>query len=385
MADSEQSIAIIIVKSIFLIMFIVAAVVGNSSVLHVIRTQKKLNTIPNYFVFNLAVADLAFALTGMPMLLTTAIAKGWILGDFLCNLSGFLNTFFCSASIWTLVMISINRYLAVRKANKFKSIFSRRNTLYAIAFVWLLSFIIAFPPVIGWSEFVAGSNFCTINGKRHVSYSIFVLLMNYFIPFLTLVGLYMSIFLILRKHRKKLGGQNSNSKEANSHQQDYEAIPSENDSSCMKNDITKTNNLPAFSLWNLRDVVDSRGSNESMVRNEVTGSTSLNNETNSEKKKVLKKTNSGAGKLFKEIRITKMLLNVVFGFFLCWTPFLIASILYGLNAVPEELRLLTLGIMFACLNSVINPIIYAVMNRNFRDSFKQLWIKFTRMSGCKSR
>ena len=380
MADSEQNIAIIIVKSIFFIVFIIAAVVGNSSVLHVVRTQKKLNTIPNYFVFNLAVADLAFALTGIPMLLITAIAKGWILGEFLCNLSGFLNTFFCSASIWTLVMISINRYLAVRKANKFKTIFSRRNTLYAIAFVWLLSFIIAFPPVIGWSEFVAGSNFCTINGKRHISYSIFVLLMNYFIPFLTLVGLYTSIFLILRKHGKNFSGKKVNSKEANSYKQEYEEIPSDNDSSYMEKDINKTINLQ-----NLRDEVNSRGSNESMVQNEVTESNCFNDETDSKKKEFLKKKNSGGGKLFKEIRITKMLFIVVFGFFLCWTPFLVASILYGLTAVPEELRLLTLGIMFACLNSVINPIIYAVMNRNFRDSFKQLWIKFTRISRCKSR
>ena len=319
------------------------------------------------------------------MLLITAIAKGWILGEFLCDLSGFLNTFFCSASIWTLVMISINRYLAVRKANKFKTIFSRRNTLYAIAFVWLLSFIIAFPPVIGWSEFVAGSNFCTINGKRHLSYSIFVLLMNYFIPFLILVGLYTSIFLILRKHGKNFSGKNLNSREANSYQQEYQKITSDNDSSYMKKGIKKTINLNTFSLQNLRDEVNSRGSNESMIQNEVTESTCLNNETNSTQKEVLKKANSGDGKLFKEIRITKMLFIVVFGFFLCWTPFLVASILYGLNAVPEELRLLTLGIMFACLNSVINPIIYAVMNRNFRDSFKQLWMKFTRISGCKSR
>ena len=385
MAESEQSIAIIILKSILLIVFIIAAVVGNSSVLHVIRTQKKLNAIPNYFVFNLAVADLAFALTGIPMLLITAIAKGWILGEFLCDLSGFLNTFFCSASIWTLVMISINRYLAVRKANKFKTIFSRRNTLYAIAFVWLLSFIIAFPPVIGWSEFVAGSNFCTINGKRHLSYSIFVLLMNYFIPFLILVGLYTSIFLILRKHGKNFSGKNLNSREANSYQQEYQKITSDNDSSYMKKGIKKPINLNTFSLQDLRDEVNGRGSNESMIQNEVTESTCLNKSTNSTQKEVLKKTNSGGGKLFKEIRITKMLFIVVFGFFLCWTPFLVASILYGLNAVPEELRLLTLGIMFACLNSVINPIIYAVMNRNFRDSFKQLWMKFTRISGCKSR
>lgn len=76
MAESEKNTVIIAVKSIFLITFITAAVIGNSSVLHVIQTQKKLKVISNYFIFNLAVADLSLALTSMPMLLITAVAKG---------------------------------------------------------------------------------------------------------------------------------------------------------------------------------------------------------------------------------------------------------------------------------------------------------------------
>ena len=76
-----------------------------------------------------------------------------------------------------------------------------------------------------------------------------------------------------------------------------------------------------------------------------------------------------------------MLFMVVFAFFICWTPFIIASILYALNAVSEELPLITLGIMIACLNSVINPIIYAAMNKNFRESFKQL-LNFADKYGC---
>lgn len=52
MAESEKNTVIIAVKSIFLIAFITAAVIGNSSVLYVIRTQKKLKVISNNFIFN---------------------------------------------------------------------------------------------------------------------------------------------------------------------------------------------------------------------------------------------------------------------------------------------------------------------------------------------
>ena len=76
--------------------------------------------------------------------------------------------------------------------------------------------------------------------------------------------------------------------------------------------------------------------------------------------------------LIKEVRVTEMLLIVVFAFFICWTSFIVASVLYSFELASSEFHLLTLGIMCGCLNSVINPIIYGVMNRNVRNAFKSM-------------
>lgn len=323
----------------------------------------------------------------MPMLLITAVAKGWILGGFLCNLSGFLNTFLCSTSIWTLVMISINRFFAVKKATQFRIIFSERNTLYLIAFIWLLSFIIAFPPLIGWSEFVTGSNFCTINGKKHISYSIFVLFIDYLIPFFTLAGLYISIFFMLREQGNVSRGKNQHlkgiyQKESETKNTDNAILSSDNKPELKQSISSSTKNVISFYSRNLEDDINSTETNESISRNKVIQITCVNNEDDSPKREeFLNKISNVKRNLLREVRITKMLLMVVFTFFISWKPFIITSILYALSAVPEELRLITLGIMIACLNSVINPIIYAAMNKNFRESFKQL-SNFAGKYGC---
>ena len=86
--------------------------------------------------------------------------------------------------------------------------------------------------------------------------------------------------------------------------------------------------------------------------------------------------------LVKEARVTKMLLIVVFAFFICWTPFIVASVLYSFELAPSKFQLLTFGIMCGCLNSVINPIIYAVMNRNFRNAFKSMYESVKHSFSC---
>ena len=200
----DSSLEIIIIKSVVICVFILCAVIGNGSVLYAIRRYPKLNTVPNLFVFNLAVADLLFSLTGMPMILVTTVSGRWILGDSMCDFGGLLNSVFCTTSIWTLVMISLHRYFAVAKPMLVKSMYTKRRT-YAIIFgIWVFSFSVSMPPLFGWSRFAPGSNFCTVDGRKDMAYSIFLLLADYFFPFLFLTVLYLKIFFILRKHEKTM-------------------------------------------------------------------------------------------------------------------------------------------------------------------------------------
>merc|ERR1711962_1625765 len=138
--EPGSAIIIIVIKLIFLIIFITLGIVGNCTVIISIRKYRKLQTVPNFFVFNLAVADLLFSLLGMPMILITTVCDQWVLGDFLCKLNGLLNSTFCTTSIWTLVMIGVNRYLSVARPRDIRKIYTKRRTCVIIACVWVFSF-----------------------------------------------------------------------------------------------------------------------------------------------------------------------------------------------------------------------------------------------------
>ena len=187
---------------------------------------------------------------------------------------------------------------------------------------------------------------------------------------------------VLRAENQNLKGTNLYNKEFGTKTTDNAILSYDNRREVRENINSSINKMISFYSRNLKDDINSNETNESIGRNEATQITCVNNVDDSPKKEeFLNKITNVKRNLFREVRITKMLFMVVFAFFICWTPFIIASILYALNAVSEELPLITLGIMIACLNSVINPVIYAAMNKNFRESFKQL-LNFADKDGC---
>lgn len=58
----------------------------------------------------------------------------------------------CTASILNLCAISLDRYVAVTRPVTYPSIMSTRRAKSLIAGLWVLSFVICFPPLIGWKD-----------------------------------------------------------------------------------------------------------------------------------------------------------------------------------------------------------------------------------------
>ena len=220
---AEQSTVEIVIKSIFMSVFIVLAIIGNIIVCIAIKKYKRLQTMTNYYVFNLAIADLLYGLTGMPMLLITTVAGRWILGPALCQLSGTLQTLFVLVSIWTLCLIGVNRYFAVGKHSSYKSIYKKKRVFISIGSVWFTAGLISIAPHFGWSSILQGDNFCTINGKDDISYSIFVILFAYIAPLVLLTGLYTKIFFLLKEHEKKMTAMRGSRKETRT-ESDFDSV-----------------------------------------------------------------------------------------------------------------------------------------------------------------
>ncbi|KAF5301948.1 hypothetical protein FQR65_LT08683 [Abscondita terminalis] len=130
----------------------VMVIVGNCLVIAAVFCSSKLRSVTNLFIVSLAVADLLVGVAVLPFSATWEIFKVWIFGDTWCSVWLALDVWMCTASILNLCAISLDRYVAVTRPITYPSIMSHSRAKLLIAGLWVLSFVICFPPLVGWKD-----------------------------------------------------------------------------------------------------------------------------------------------------------------------------------------------------------------------------------------
>jgi hypothetical protein len=72
-------------------LLVVLGLIGNGLVIFISLSYKKLNDITNFYIFNLAITDLLFALFCIPFTTYLYIAEDWMLGVVFCKLNHFMS------------------------------------------------------------------------------------------------------------------------------------------------------------------------------------------------------------------------------------------------------------------------------------------------------
>ena len=141
-----------VVKALAYFIILIVSLVGNILLFLVILNNKQLRKSINYFVFNMAVSDLLNPLTIMPIHIVQIISGSgswkvdspWILGNILCKLSYFLPDVSLVVSIESLLLLSMDRFVAVVFPLKAKLI-SPKARLISIGCAWLVAIAVHAP------------------------------------------------------------------------------------------------------------------------------------------------------------------------------------------------------------------------------------------------
>jgi len=137
-----------ILKAAAYFFILLVSLVGNLLVLIVIYTNRQLRTSINCFVFNMAVSDLFTPLTIMPVRISGSDAwkvdSPWILGVILCKLTYFLPDVSLVVSIESLLLISLDRFIAVVFPLRAKLITSKARFI-CIGCTWITAILVHAP------------------------------------------------------------------------------------------------------------------------------------------------------------------------------------------------------------------------------------------------
>uniref|UniRef100_A0A8C1Q297 G-protein coupled receptors family 1 profile domain-containing protein n=1 Tax=Cyprinus carpio TaxID=7962 RepID=A0A8C1Q297_CYPCA len=166
---------------------------------------KKLHTPTNLIIFSLAVADLLIGLV-MPIEATRLIEMCWYFGDTFCGLYSIFIWMLLSASLSNLVLIAIDRYVAVCHPLLYPQKITMTKTLISICLIWACSSTYN-------TSFVINNGYFDIPRKIHMCYgecSVLVgfawrvtdLFMCFIIPCILIISLYLRIFYVVHQQVK---------------------------------------------------------------------------------------------------------------------------------------------------------------------------------------
>jgi hypothetical protein len=100
----------IVLLSIFYGAISLVAFAGNSLVLWIVLTSRRMQNVTNYYIANLAFADVFLAVLGIPLKFQAAVLQRWNLPEFMCPLAPFVQCVCVNVSIFTLAAIAVDRY-----------------------------------------------------------------------------------------------------------------------------------------------------------------------------------------------------------------------------------------------------------------------------------
>ncbi|KAB0799483.1 hypothetical protein PPYR_07363 [Photinus pyralis] len=172
--------------------------------------EKHVWTSVNVILFNLVCADFLVALLGIPMSTAAAIAHKWIFGSIMCTVYGFFMSLLGITAITTLTALSFERYLIIMKPLRNAKL-SRSGAWTLLLSIWLYSFVLTTPPLIGWGDYIneAANISCSVNweeqGFNVKSYIIFLFVFGLVLPLIVIGFSYISIIIRLKQQNLQSG------------------------------------------------------------------------------------------------------------------------------------------------------------------------------------
>ena len=155
----------IIVITILFPIISVFAVIGNSALLIVIFRIREMRTITNFYLGNLAVADLVHASLSAFRYLRWYLASHELLivenvkSSILCTLNKALAHMFFFASFGLVVLVSFERYLAVCFPLKYRTHNTKNRAIRYVVLIWLIALITTCMTIPNWWDV---HKFCVI-------------------------------------------------------------------------------------------------------------------------------------------------------------------------------------------------------------------------------
>ncbi|KAK6485199.1 5-hydroxytryptamine receptor 5A-like [Huso huso] len=309
----------------FLVILIIATFLWNLLVLLTIFRVKTFHRVPHNLVASMAVSDVMVAALVMPLNLVNELSgRRWRLGRLLCDVWISFDVLCCTASIWNVTAIAVDRYWSITRHLEYTPKTRKHISSIMIALTWVLSAVISLSPLFGWGEaYTADDENCQVS--QELSYTIFSTFGAFYLPLSVVLFVYWKIY---KAAKFSIGSRRRN------------AV------------------MPVPGVVQVKEA-----SLEPQMVFTVRHAT------------ITFQTDGETWREQKERKAAVMVGILIGVFVLCWIPFFITELISPLCScnIPAVLKSIFLWLGYS--NSFFNPLIYTAFNKNYNNAFKNLFSK----------
>ncbi|XP_056374354.1 5-hydroxytryptamine receptor 5A [Hyla sarda] len=306
-----------------LAMLVIATFLWNVLVLVTILRVRTFHRVPHNLVASMAISDVMVAALVMPLSLVHELNdRRWRMGRVLCHIWISFDVLCCTASIWNVTAIALDRYWSITRHLEYTLKTRKRISNIMILLTWLLSAVISLSPLFGWGETYSETmQKCQVS--QEPSYTIFSTFGAFYLPLCVVLFVYWKIY---KAAKFRIG-----SKKTNTITPMPEVI-----------EVKEASHQPQM-VFTVRHAT------------------------------VTFQTDGDTWREQKEKRAALMVGILIGVFVLCWIPFFITELINPLCScdIPPIWKSIFLWLGYS--NSFFNPLIYTAFNKNYNNAFRNLF------------
>ncbi|XP_046359645.1 RYamide receptor-like [Haliotis cracherodii] len=185
-------------------LIVILAFGGNLIICYTVMRASRMRTVINLFIVSLAISDLLMALFCIPLtFVANLILNYWPFGDFLCPAWSYLQVVVVFLSSFTLIAISMDRYVAIIFPLRQK--LTKSKALFIICIVWFLALAVPTPTAYyarthRYVDYPTAPTFCEEiwdDDQSKRIYSTAILILQYMLPLVVMAITYGQIILVM--------------------------------------------------------------------------------------------------------------------------------------------------------------------------------------------